>query len=91
MDAALDAVGQKVRSSPTRSVGPRNTIDVRGYRSRRFHVQSFAHVFQVLIKLYDQKYESKHVEVALEYVLGWLNSRRWLSPTVCFVVVRIRT
>ena len=30
-------------------------LDVRGYCSRRFHVQSFGHVFQVLIKLYDQK------------------------------------
>ena len=30
-------------------------LDVRGYCSRRFHVQSFRHVFQVLIKLYDQK------------------------------------
>ena len=29
-------------------------LDVRGYCSRRFHVQSFGHVFQVLIKLYDQ-------------------------------------
>ena len=28
-------------------------LDVRGYYSRRFHVQlSFGHVFQVLIKLY---------------------------------------
>ena len=27
-------------------------LDVRGYCSRRFHVQSFGHVFQVLIKLY---------------------------------------
>ena len=26
-------------------------LDVRGYYSRRFHVQSFGHVFQVLIKL----------------------------------------
>ena len=30
-------------------------LDVRGYCSRRFHVQSCGHVFQVLIKLYDQK------------------------------------
>ena len=29
-------------------------LDVRGYCSRRFHVQSFGHVFQVLIKLYDK-------------------------------------
>ena len=29
-------------------------LDVRGYYSRRFHVQSFGHVFQVLIKLYGQ-------------------------------------
>ena len=28
-------------------------LDVRGYCSRRFRVQSFGHVFQVLIKLYD--------------------------------------
>ena len=33
-------------------------LDVRGYCSRRFHVQSFGHVFQVLIKLYEQKPES---------------------------------
>ena len=30
-------------------------LDVRGYCSRRFHAQSFGHVFQVLMKLYDQK------------------------------------
>ena len=30
-------------------------LDVRGYCSRRFRVQSFGHVFQVLIKLYDKK------------------------------------
>eukprot|EP00964_Phaeocystis_antarctica_P006540 scaffold3542_cov54-Phaeocystis_antarctica.AAC.3 len=29
-------------------------LDARGYYSRRFHVQSFGHVFQVLIKLYGQ-------------------------------------
>ena len=29
-------------------------LDVRGYCSRRFHVQSFGHVSQVLIKLYDK-------------------------------------
>ena len=49
-------------------MGEAQVLDVRGYCSRRFHVQSFARVFQVLIKLYDQKYESKQVEVPLEYV-----------------------
>ena len=40
-------------SPPLPSLGL--SLDVRGYCSRRFHVQSFRHVFQVLIKLYDQK------------------------------------
>ena len=34
--------------------GRARLLDVRGYCSRRFHVQSFGHVFQVLIKVYDQ-------------------------------------
>ena len=35
-------------------------LDVCGYCSRRFHVQSFGHVFQVLIKLCDQKKNGVH-------------------------------
>ena len=35
---------------PDAKVPPQN-LDVRGYYSRRFHVQSCGHVFQVLIKL----------------------------------------
>ena len=35
---------------PDAKVPPQN-LDVRGYYSLRFHVQSFGHVFQVLIKL----------------------------------------
>ena len=32
-----------------------DALEIRIKIKRRFHVQSFGHVFQVLIKLYDQK------------------------------------
>jgi len=37
-------------------------LDVRGYYSRRFHVQSCGHVFQVLIKLPRKNFNHTHTE-----------------------------
>ena len=41
--------GRRVQTHKTKIPGL--CLDVRGYYSRRFHVQSFGHVFQALIKL----------------------------------------
>ena len=58
-------------------------LDVRGYCSRRFHVQSFGHVFQVLIKLYDQN-NLKHATADWESGGGDAHGR-----TLCNVVTLV--
>ena len=59
-------------------------LDVRGYYSRRFHVQSFGHVFQVLIKL-PRKYvptTTKQVVTCSRPVSGKSESQRKVAPIV---------
>ena len=64
-------------------IDPVLCLDVRGYCSRRFHVQSFGHVFQVLIKLYDQN-NLKHATADWESGGGDAHGR-----TLCNVVTLV--
>ena len=54
-------------------------------RSRRFHVQSFGHVFQVLIKLYNQKMGNRRIRAStLSYMplnRRFVNRTRFTGPS----------
>ena len=61
-------------------------LDVRGYYSRRFHVQSFGHVFQVLIKQKGQAFRSNS---AISAPRSWSPRRVVSAEGVAQLVLRV--